>query len=450
MYQTTDTIVTIASGPGGAIGIIRITGKDALHISSKFLLPNNFFYNPKNSYFFLKIIDPKTQKTIDRAVVIIYLSPKSYTGQDTVEIFCHNSPYIIKKTLDIAIENGARQAQPGEFTFRAYINGKIDLTQAEAINQLIKSETEKQHEIAIKQAEGSLSKRLFDIKNQIISLLSETEVRIDDSYEEIDEINQSWFINSLNLIIDSIKKLKDTYHSSLFIQNGLKICICGAPNSGKSTLINTLTGYERVITSPIPGTTRDVIEVVLDIRGFKTIFYDTAGIRETEDPLEIEGIKKTISTIENSDIILLLKDPNQTKKEYLKIKQKITEKIKNRTRIIEVVTKSDTLKERNEDGFLYISSLTGENIDKLISMITDLKEKITDSICDEIVVSERHYQCLSKSYNELNKIKNIPINHYELIAEHFKNALNELESITGKTLTEDILENIFSRFCIGK
>ncbi|MCX7905211.1 MAG: tRNA uridine-5-carboxymethylaminomethyl(34) synthesis GTPase MnmE [Elusimicrobiales bacterium] len=450
MYQTTDTIVTIASGPGGAIGIIRISGKDALKISSKFLSPNNFINNPKNSYFLLKITDPKTQKIIDKAIVVIYLSPKSYTGQDMIEIFCHNSPYIIKKTLEIALENGARQAQPGEFTFRAYINGKIDLIQAEAINQLIKAETEKQHSIAIKQAEGSLSKKLFEIKNQIISLLSETEVRIDDSYEEIDEINQDSFKNSLDSVIESIKKLKDTYHSYSYIRDGIKICICGAPNSGKSTLLNTLIGYERIITSPIPGTTRDVIEVILDIKGFKMIFYDTAGIRKTEDPIEIEGIKKTFSTIENSDIILLLKDPLQTEREYLEIKEKVMEKVKKEAKIIEIITKSDILKEKNKSNFLYISSISGENLDKLLSMITDLKEKITDDIYDEIIVSERHYQCLLKSYNELIKIKNIPFNNYELIAEHLKNALNELEAIVGKTLSEDILKNIFSKFCVGK
>lgn len=447
MYQTNDTIATIASGPGGAIGIIRISGNDAFKVASKFLKPNTCFEKPKKGYHLLKIVDGT--KTIDKAIVLLYIKPKSYTGEDMVEIFCHNSPYIIKKTLNLAIENGARQAREGEFSFRAYINGKIDLTQAEAINQLIKAETEKQHEIAIRQAEGSLSKVLSDIKNEIINLLSETEVRIDDSYEEIEEIDIEDFKKRFNNLLNSIKKLKDTYHNTSFIREGIKVCICGSPNCGKSTLLNTLTGYERVITSPIPGTTRDVIELTIDIRGFKTIFYDTAGIRETEDIIEKEGIKKTLKTIKNSDIVILLKDPLQSEKEYSKVKKIITENMKTNSKLIEVTSKSDIINEKPNDK-IYISSLTGENIEKLITIILDEKEKISDEISDEIIVSERHYQCLLKAYDELKKIEKINFSHYELISEHLRNALDELESIIGKTLNEDIIKNIFSKFCVGK
>lgn len=450
MYPTNDTIVTIASGPVGAIGIIRLSGSDAFKIASSFLSPNKCFQNPAASYYFLKIIDTKNHKVIDKAIILTYLSPKSYTGENMVEIFCHNSPYIVKKTLELAINAGARQAREGEFTFRAYINGKIDLTQAEAINHLIKAETEKQHEIAIKQAEGSLSRKVFEIKKHLIDLLSEIEVRIDDSYEEAEELNIKNFNNNLEDIITSIKKLKETYHKSSFIRDGIKICICGAPNSGKSTLLNTLSGYERVITSPIPGTTRDVIEVSIDIHGFKTIFYDTAGIRKTNDPIEKEGIKKTLNTIASSDIIILLRDPNQNEADYHEIKDKVIGQKREDALLIEVITKSDTIKERRFKNFIYISSITGENIDLLTKKITEIKEKVSDDTCDEIIVSERHYQCLLKAYNELEKIKKIPILNYELISEQIRIALNEIEAIAGKTLGEDILQNIFSKFCIGK
>lgn len=449
MYPTNDTIATIATGPGGAIGIIRLSGDDSFKIAARFLSPNRCFEDPKSGYYFLKITDPKTKKVIDRVITLLYLAPKSYTGENMVEIFCHNSPYIIKKTLELAFEAGARQAREGEFTFRAYLNQKIDLIQAEAINQLIKAETEKQHEIAIKQADGSLSKRISEIKNQIISLLAEIEVRIDDSYEETDELNIESFYKSLDETLVKIKTLKETYHKSSFIRDGIKICICGAPNSGKSTLLNTLTGYERVITSPIPGTTRDVIEVSLDIRGFKTIFYDTAGIRETDDLIEKEGIKRTLSTVSSSDIIILLRDPSQDDNEYLFVKNKVLEKKPEDSVLIEVTTKADIIKKRTE-GILYISAITGENIDLLIEKIIEIKENISDNTCNEIIVSERHYQCLTKAYNELEKIKEIPPLNYELISEHLRRSLDEIEAIAGRTLGEDILREIFSKFCVGK
>lgn len=447
MYQTNDTIVTIASGPGGAIGIIRLSGNESFKIASSFLQPNKCFENPRKGYHFLKIVEDS--KIIDNAIVLLYIKPKSYTGEDMVEIFCHNSPYIVRKTLELALRNGARQAREGEFTFRAYINGKIDLTQAEAINQLIKAETQKQHEIALRQAQGSLSKKLSEIKNEIIDLLSEVEVRIDDSYEEIENIDMDSFYRRLDILLSSIKKLKDTYHNTNFLREGIKICICGSPNCGKSTLLNTITGYERVITSPIPGTTRDVIEVIIEIRGFKTIFYDTAGIRETDDILEKEGIKKTLKTINNSDIVILLQDPFQNKEEYMKVKEIVSKNMKTNSKLIEVITKSDMLKEKPHNK-MYISSLTGENIEKLIHSILDEKEKIADETSEEIIVCERHYQSLTKTYEELKKIKTIESSHHEIIAEHLKNALDELESIAGKTLSEDIINNIFSKFCVGK
>lgn len=449
MYLNNDTIATVATGPGGVIGIIRISGKDAFKVASYFLKPDNFYKNKTNSYYLLKIIDPKTKKFIDRSIVLTYHSPKSYSGEDMVEIFCHNSPYIVKKTLELAFEGGARQAREGEFSFRAYLNGKIDIAQAEAINQLIKAETEKQHEIALKQAEGSLSKKINSLKKDLIDLLSETELRIDDSYEEVENIEQEKFMEKLQSIINSVDKLAQTYSSSHLIRDGIKVCLCGAPNCGKSTLLNTIIGYERVITSPIPGTTRDVVEIITDINGFKTIFYDTAGIRQTDDPVEKEGIKKAIKTASSSDVILLLRDPNQTDDEYRMLKDKILSNISSHTVLIEATTKSDTVKKRKND-LLYISSVTGENIDRIISAITDLKEKIADDFCDEIIVTERHYQCLINAKNELEKIKSISFSNYEMISEHLKNSLDAIEEIAGKTLPEDIIKNIFSKFCVGK
>ncbi|MGC8866941.1 MAG: tRNA uridine-5-carboxymethylaminomethyl(34) synthesis GTPase MnmE [Elusimicrobiales bacterium] len=449
MYPTNDTIATIASGPDGVIGIVRISGKDTFKVASSFILPNDFYKEKDNKYYLVKIIDPKTCKTIDRAVILVYHAPKSYTREDMIEIFCHNSPYIVRKILELAIENGSRQAQAGEFTFRAYINGRIDLIQAEAINNLIKSETEKQHEIALRQAEGSLSKKVKKIRSQIIDLISEFEVRIDDSYEEMEDIDKCKFYTKIDELVAVIKKLADTYKNSSIIKDGIKICIIGAPNCGKSTLLNTIIGYERLITSPIPGTTRDVVEIAFDINGFKTVFYDTAGIRETDDPIEKEGIKRAIKTATVSDIILLLRDPLQSDDDYFKIKRILYENISKHTKILEIITKSDTVKERKTDGF-YVSSFTGENIKKLLFKITEIKQRINDNIFDEIIVSERHYQCLLKAAQEIEKIKDIHFHHYELVSEHLKNALDAMEEIAGRTFSEEIIKNIFSRFCVGK
>ncbi|HOJ87085.1 MAG TPA: tRNA uridine-5-carboxymethylaminomethyl(34) synthesis GTPase MnmE [Elusimicrobiales bacterium] len=453
MYNPNDTIVSIATGPKGAIGIIRISGKDSFSISKKILKPEKAFLEPKpNASYLLKITDEKNN-LIDRAMVITYLAPKSYTGEDMVEIFCHNSPYIIKKTVELFIKNGARQAREGEFSFRAFINGKMDLSQAEGINELLKAETEKQHKIAINQVNGNLSKKINLIKEELIETLSEVEVRIDDSYEEIGEISISDFEKRLKNLSNIIKKMTDTYSKSEFIKNGIKIALVGAPNSGKSSLLNKILGYERSITSDIPGTTRDTIEAICEIGGIKAVFTDTAGIRaETNDPIELEGIERTKNAVKNSDVIIYLKDISRNQSQDDKMALEIIENnAKDSAFILRVYSKSDLSHIKPKDNYLKVSAKTGENIDKLLSLISDKEEKVIDGFYDEIITSYRHYQCLSNALNEINSLlKIINGKNYEIISEHLRQALNALEDITGKTTPEDVLSKIFKNFCVGK
>ena len=453
MYNPNDTIVSPATGPDGAIGIIRASGSNVFEICKKIFNPSKAFENPTpNNAYFLKIVD-ENNTTIDRVIVLLYLAPKSFTGENMVEIFAHNSPFIIKKTIQLFLKNGARIATKGEFSFRAYINGKIDLVQAEAINELIKAETEKQHLIAINQLEGKLSSKLNSIKQKIIDILSEIEVRIDDSYEEIEKLDEKKYIDKIDNLIKEIEKLKDTYHNARFIKNGINVSIVGTPNSGKSSLLNSILGYERAITSEIPGTTRDTIEESTIIDGIKFIFIDTAGIREkTGDKLEEEGIKRTINSIKKADIIIFLKDISisENPDEDL-IYKKIIENKKTDSKLIEVYSKSDLKPSRKiDEKTLKISSKTRENIDKLIQMLSEIKEKISDDIYDEIIVSERHYKSLDECIKEISEIKKLNINEYEIVAEYLRGALLALEEILGKTTPEDILKTIFLNFCVGK
>jgi len=453
MYNHSDTIASLATGPGGTIAVIRISGRNAFDISSKILKPDNALKEPKNGVsYLLKVVDENNQ-IIDRAIVIAYINPKSFTGEDMVEIFCHNSPYIVKKIIELLTKNGARQAIRGEFSFRAFINGKMDLSQAEGLNELIKAETEKQHRIAINQANGKLSRKIDLIKDSIINLLSEIEVRIDDNYEEMENIDISNYLENIESTMNDIKKLVKSYEKANFIKNGIKIAIVGSPNSGKSSLLNRILGYERAITSEIPGTTRDTIEAVTHIGGIKAIFTDTAGIRaNSNDKIEIEGMERTKNAIRTSDIIIYLEDVSKPQSDDDKLAvDMINKNIKKGAKLIKTYSKSDLEKTKQEKDFLYTSSKTGENLDKLLSTISNTEENVIDSAYDEIITSQRQKQCLENSLKELIKAREIlSDSNYEIVAEHLRMSLNHLEDITGKTTSDDILKNIFKNFCVGK
>ena len=456
-YDIKDTIISISSGFNkSAIAIIRMSGDDCFEIASKFIKPTKSFKNIKpDSTLKLSVYD-ENDELIDRVIAIPYIEPKSYTGENMLEIFCHGSTYIVKKIINTAIKYSARQAYNGEFSFRAFLNGKIDLSQAEAINDLINSETKKQHEIAIRQLSGNIKSKINSIKENLIELLSEIEVRIDDNYEEMEKLDYDKFQKKLSNIINECEKFAKSFESGKYLKSGVKIAITGLPNSGKSSLLNTLVGYNRAIVSQKPGTTRDTIEETIEINGYKVIINDTAGINlASEDEIEKEGIERSRDAIKKADIIIFLIDISQkADMENEKIEREIIENKRSDSTLIKVFSKSD-LKPKIEipDNSLKISSLTNENIDRLKEIIiSNIESKNFDS--GEILTSIRHYKCLNESLVYLNETKKIICSNQkeeiELIAENLRSALNSLVDIVGETTSEDILHKIFSDFCVGK
>jgi len=456
-YDIKDTIISISSGFNkSAIAIIRMSGDDCFEIASKFIKPAKSFKNIKpDSALKLSVYD-ENDELIDRVIAIPYIEPKSYTGENMLEIFCHGSTYIVKKIINTAIKYSARQAYNGEFSFRAFLNGKIDLSQAEAINDLINSETKKQHEIAIRQLSGNIKSKISSIKENLIELLSEIEVRIDDNYEEMEKLDYDKFQKKLSNIINECEKFAKSFESGKYLKSGVKIAITGLPNSGKSSLLNTLVGYNRAIVSQKPGTTRDTIEETIEINGYKVIINDTAGINlASEDEIEKEGIERSRDAIKKADIIIFLIDISQKADiENEKIEREIIENKRSDSTLIKVFSKSD-LKPKIEipDNSLKISSLTNENIDRLKEIIiSNIESKNFDS--GEILTSIRHYKCLNESLVYLNETKKIIFSNQkeeiELIAENLRSALNSLVDIVGETTSEDILHKIFSDFCVGK
>ncbi len=451
------TIIAPSTPPGfGAISIIRLSGKNAFTIASKFLYPQKNFLNLKTKQTHLLRVMEKGN-LIDQVITVFYKAPKSYTGDNTVEIFCHGSPFIIRTILALAIKNGAREAAAGEFTMRAFVNGKMDLTQAEAINDLIHSESSSSHNSAIAHLRGEISIQIKKIKSEILNILSEIEVRLDDSEEELLEINFKEFLKKIKKIITSLQRLAESFEKGRFIKDGFKTSIIGIPNSGKSSLLNALLGYKRAIVTKISGTTTDTIEEKIDFSGISFIFTDTAGIKTaTKNPIEKEGILRAIDFIKTSDIIIWVMDyskkPCAHEKEVAKqIKKHLDAK---KTQLIKIFNKADLQHERlPEKGILNISCKTNSGIEKLKNLIVKRQEAIFSEQSSAIVTSMRHYQALNSCLAEIKlfekMIKNKKI-HLEFAAEHLKSALNELSDIIGETNSEELLSNIFSKFCVGK
>ncbi|MEW5951190.1 MAG: tRNA uridine-5-carboxymethylaminomethyl(34) synthesis GTPase MnmE [Elusimicrobia bacterium] len=455
LKNTEDLIVSLSSGlEKSAVALIRFSGKDCVKTV-------NFFLNPKVEKS--KIVPGQIKKVkiiseegelIDNALGVFYISPKSYTGQDMLELFCHGSPYIIKKTLSLAHKYGARQALPGEFTFRAYINGKLNLSQAEAVNDLINSETEKQHKAAISQLKGDLSEKIKSYREKIISLLAELEVRIDDTYEEVSDLDKKSYLARLEELKQDISRSASSFEKGNLIKKGVNTVICGLPNCGKSSLLNRLAGYERAIVSPIAGTTRDVVEETAEIAGYKFSFSDTAGLnKNAKDEVEKEGIKRSEKAVKKADIVIFVRDLSQKESKEEKEAFEFVTALKSDTaKLIEAFSKSDLPKAREpKTGFPVFSSLTGEGIERLKDILADFCADGNFSY-SSAVTSLRHYESLSEALCAVEKayenaFKNGPM---EITAENLRQSLSSIGEIAGETVPEDILAEIFSNFCVGK
>lgn len=472
-----DTIVALATPPGiGAIAMIRISGKNALLITDKLFLHKKIS-SQRSHTLHVGYLQHK-DKILDEVVVGIYKAPKSYTGEDLVEISCHGSIYLQQKIIEAIIENGARPAKPGEFTLRAFMHGKLDLAQAEAVADLIASQSNAAHHAALNHLRGGFSLELKEIRDELIKFSALIELELDFSQEDVEFADRSALKLLVNHAYESVTKLIGSFQLGNVIKNGVKVAIVGRPNVGKSTLLNALMQEERAIVSEIAGTTRDTIEETLNIRGIIFRFIDTAGIREhTTDEIESIGIKRSKKAMEAADIILVLA---ATEKPYplqnhsegqTGLPNKISENsiafslndskeiLQTYPHAILVVNKTDLLDKATEEKIqkefrepLFITAKTGAGIPELCKVLYE--KAVSGTILTEgtIVTNARHVAALQeiqKSLGDINAGLEANISG-DLLALDIRRCLHYLGEITGEVTTEDKLDYIFSKFCIGK
>jgi tRNA modification GTPase len=449
MFEVNDTICAISTPEGnGAIGIIRISGKNSLDIIKKIFKSNKKIQNfESHNFYFGKIFDPSSNNVIDDCYVVYFKSPKSYTKEDMVEINCHGNHILVKKILSIILNNGAHIAQPGEFTKRAYLAGRFDLIQAEAIANLIQAKNEKALSLSYNILNGKLSEKILDLKEKLLDLTSNLIAELDFPEEEID--SNFNLVPKTKELISLLDKIINKYDESLLIKNGARIAICGAPNVGKSSLFNSLINYERSIVTDIPGTTRDVISNDIIINGVAFTLFDTAGVAPTKDILVNLGIDKTFDAIKNSDIVLFLVDISQG---YTDIDKTIENKIDKK--YIKILNKIDLVKNiKGFDDYVKISAKVNYNLDFLKQKIYDLLFSQSENCENEfLLINYRQKELLQKAKQNLEealikKEENLPC---DLLSLSYEEALKNLGEITGEITSDDILNHIFSKFCIGK
>ena len=454
-----NTIIAISTPTGiGAISIVRLSGDKALEIVDV------FFKNKSKK----KLINQKTNTShygqivdkgilIDEVIVTIYKNPNSFTGEDTVEISCHGSKYIQQKILHLFIKNGVAPAKPGEFSLRSFLNGKRDLIQAEAIADLISSESEASHSLAIKQMKGGFSIEIKKLRKKLLDFASLIELELDFSEEDIEFADRNQFKLLLNKIEKTISKLTDSFSLGNVLKNGIPIAIIGPPNSGKSTLLNTLLNEDKAIVSEIAGTTRDIIEDQINLNGINFRFIDTAGLRKTKNKIEKIGIKKTYDKLKNASYILYMIDSQSYIKKKSNIKLEINsilKKIKN-TPIMILFNKIDIYKISDND----MSDLNMDKVQISAKNKTGIKTLINKLILNfkndkdqTLITNARHYSALLKTNKSVSNIKkglsnNIP---GDLLSIDIKEAIENLGEITGEITNDELLGNIFGKFCIGK
>ena len=459
MFDLTDTISAISTPPGeGGIGIVRVSGPASISIAKKiFTTPKGESLNGVESHKLIHgyIKDPDTRKNIDEVLLAVMHSPKSFTGEDVVEISCHGGSLPLNKILSLTIKSGARLAEPGEFTKRAFLNGRLNLLQAEAVIDIIKSKSDTALESAMNQLQGGLAKQIASIRNKLIDILAEIETDIDFPEEDIEFKNKLEFKKGLESVLTEIGQLVDSYRYGKIYREGVSVVIAGRPNVGKSSLMNALLNEERAIVTSIPGTTRDTIEEGLNINGLTIKIVDTAGIRESEGFVEQEGIKRTQKAIEGAGLIIFLLDGSEGLREEDK---DLIKEIKQKNKpVIIAINKIDVENKISSEWaggeFLKISALKNIGLDELRNKIFDI---IYNGHCKTpegiFITRERHRERLSKAHDSLSKAVNA-INQNlssEFIAADLRLSLESLGEITGETYSEDVLNRIFQEFCIGK
>lgn len=453
-----DTICALSTPPGmGAIAVVRISGNHAFEITSNlFRNSSKFLEQPANYAKFLSVYD--SERLVDQTVVVKFVAPHSYTGEDLVEISCHGSQYIQQKILELLLKNGARMANPGEFSMRAFLNNKLDLPQTEAVADLIESQSEMAHKLAVGQLKGGFSSTIRSLRAQFVELAALLELELDFSEEDLEFVDRTQLLALLETLKKEVSALIRSFKWGSNIKNGIPVAIVGKPNVGKSTLLNALLNEERAIVSHIPGTTRDTIEDTMTIQGVNFRFVDTAGIRNSEDMIESLGIDRTFSAIEKAEIILFMVDISQTSLQEIQsemeiLKSKVDIKEKN---IILLANKIDAAqnidaKAIQDSEMLPLSAKLGTHVERVKEVLVNYvnEHKIVDNA---LLTNIRHYDIFLKISDEILRLEEgfaqqLPT---DILAIHLNTILHYLGEITGEVTTDEILNDIFGKFCIGK
>ena len=460
------TICALATPGHGAIAVIRISGPDAIAITES-------LFQPATTGKLLKEQQPSTihfgtirngEELVDEVLVSIFRAPHSYTGEDLIEVSCHGSPYIQQRILELLVRHGAEPARPGEFTQRAFLNGKMDLSQAEAVADLVAAESEGAHRVAMQQLRGGFSDRLRSLREQLLHFISMIELELDFSEEDVEFADRSKLVELVSQISMLIDELINSFHLGNVLKNGVPVAIIGRPNVGKSTLLNAILKEERAIVSEIEGTTRDSIEDTINLEGINFRFIDTAGIRETADTIENLGIRRTYQKIEQASVVLLLTEADDDPLIIQKSIEAIRHQLKGGKQLVVVLNKSDRVPEeqqktlqkkislRENERIISISAEQGKNIDALTGMLLEIVNLGSIKHQDVVISNIRHYNALKSASQSLSRVSEgltsaLPT---DLLAQDIREVLHYLGEITGEVTTDEILGNIFKNFCIGK
>ena len=459
------SICALATGQGGAIAVIRVSGDDAIDITSR-IFSKNLENVPTQSLHYGHIVD-QDHLTVDEVLVSVFRAPHSYTGENATEISCHASPYIIGRIQQLLIDNGCRMAEPGEYTKRAFLNGRLDLSQAEAVADLIASRTAASHRIALSQMRGGFSMKLKELRERLLKLTSLMELELDFSeHEDLEFADRTELLELIHEIQGEIRPLIESFKYGNVIKNGLPVAIVGCPNAGKSTLLNALLHEEKAIVSEVRGTTRDAIEDCVTLHGVTFRFIDTAGLRQTDDEVEQIGIQRSYVKLAEASIVMWLVPAEETTEDFAAMLPQMFDSAEGKHLLI-ILSKSDLVKDtesRMSDlqaclpasspspVFLSLSGKTEEGLKDLQDCLLRMARDCNTDDSDVVITNQRHYAALKEALADITVVEsgmsmNVPT---DILSEDLRACLRAIGSIVGDVSSQEVLNNIFSHFCIGK